>query len=224
MRASLFAETVVAPADIGVAAVVPTPAPAIPPPARFHLLLEDVQDPGNVGTMLRTAAAAGVDQVLLSRQCAFAWSPKVLRAGQGAHFATTIVEDVDLVAWAAAFAASGRRSDRHGAARRDDALRREAARAVGGDGRQRGRGTVGARCCDRATRRVSIPMHEGTESLNAAAAAAVVLFELVRRRESFSSEERATRNSRFRRNPGMQRRRSAVQVPSRPCACRLDLA
>jgi len=54
MRASLFADTVVAPADIAVAAVVPTPAPAIPPSARFHLLLEDIQDPGNVGTILRT--------------------------------------------------------------------------------------------------------------------------------------------------------------------------
>ena len=58
------------------------------PPRRrdFHLLLEDVQDPGNVGSILRTAAAAGVEQVLLSKHCAFAWSPKVLRAGQGAHF------------------------------------------------------------------------------------------------------------------------------------------
>ncbi len=49
----------------------------------------------------------GVEQVLLSRLCAFAWSPKVLRAGQGAHFLTTIVEDVDLAAWVASFRAEG---------------------------------------------------------------------------------------------------------------------
>src|SRR5207249_5429846 len=72
--------------------------PAAPPPistlslhdalpiSDFCLLLEDVQDPGNVGSMLRSAAAAGVAQVFLSPGCAFAWSPKVLRAGQGAHF------------------------------------------------------------------------------------------------------------------------------------------
>ena len=57
--------------------------------------------------MLRTAAAAGVTQVLLSKECAFAWSPKALRAGQGAHFLTTVVEDVDLCAWSAAFRAGG---------------------------------------------------------------------------------------------------------------------
>ena len=183
MRASLFADTVVAPADIAVAAVVPTPAPAIPPSARFHLLLEDIQDPGNVGTILRTAAAAGVDQVLLSRQCAFAWSPKVLRAGQGAHFATTIVEDVDLVAWTAAFAARNGEviatTPRDAAMLYDAKLREPWAVMVGNEGA----GLSGA-LLGRATRRVSIPMHEGTESLNAAAAAAVVLFELVRRRES----------------------------------------
>ena len=61
------------------------------------VLLDGVQDPGNVGTLLRTAAAAGVRQVLaVDRACAAAWSPKVLRAGQGAHFVLDIVEDADL--------------------------------------------------------------------------------------------------------------------------------
>ena len=46
MRASLFADTVVAPADVAVAAIVPTPSQAVPPPASRHLLLEDIQDPG----------------------------------------------------------------------------------------------------------------------------------------------------------------------------------
>lgn len=182
MRASLFAETVVAPADVAIAAVVPTPAHAIPPPARHHLLLEDIQDPGNVGTMLRTAAAAGVEQVLLSKHCAFAWSPKVLRAGQGAHFATTVVEDVDLVAWAADFVARGGEliaTTPHGAGSLYAAEVREPwAVAIGNEG-----AGLSAALVERASRRVAIPMHEGTESLNAGAAAAVVLFELVRRRE-----------------------------------------
>jgi TrmH family RNA methyltransferase len=183
LRAALFAQTVVAPADVAVAAVVPTPAPSTPPPARFHLLLEDIQDPGNVGTMLRTAAAAGVDQVLLSKHCAFAWSPKVLRAGQGAHFATTVVEDVDLIAWTDAFAGGGGEvvaTTPHRAQSLYDATLREPwAVMVGNEGAGLSPALLG-----RASSRVAIPMRAGTESLNASAAAAVVLFELVRRRES----------------------------------------
>ena len=106
-RQSLFDEIATLPAGVGVLAVIDTPAP--PPPARadFCLLVDDVQDPGNVGSMLRTAAAAGAAHVLLSKHSAFAWSPKVLRAGQGAHFCVDIHEDVDLPAWASEHRASG---------------------------------------------------------------------------------------------------------------------
>jgi TrmH family RNA methyltransferase len=81
----------------GVLAAVPTPqGEPIPPGADLVLLLEDVQDPGNVGTLLRSAAAAGARHVALSPGCAFAWSLKTVRAGMGAHFALNIVEGVDL--------------------------------------------------------------------------------------------------------------------------------
>jgi TrmH family RNA methyltransferase len=186
VRASLFAATVMAPADVAIAAVVPTPAPSMPPPAHSHLLVEDVQDPGNVGTMLRTAAAAGVEQVLLSKQCAFAWSPKVLRAGQGAHFATIIVEDVDLAAWCERFRATGGEViatvPRDAPSLYDASLRAPWAVAVGNEGAGLSRALLA-----QATACVAIPMHAGTESLNASAAAAVVLFELVRRRLSRTS-------------------------------------
>ena len=179
--AMLFSQTVVAPAEVAVAAVVPTPASSLPAPARFHLVLEDIQDPGNVGTMLRTAAAAGVEQVLLSKHCAFAWSPKVLRAGQGAHFATTIVEDVDLVAWAEAFTARGgcviATSPRDAAGLYEAKVSEPWAVAIGNEG-----AGLSAALIARAGTRIAIPMHASTESLNASAAAAVVLFELVRRR------------------------------------------
>ena len=66
------------------------------PIASDCLLLEDLQDPGNVGTILRTAAAVGVKNVLLSSKCSSAWSPKVLRAGMGAQFSLNIYEDADL--------------------------------------------------------------------------------------------------------------------------------
>jgi TrmH family RNA methyltransferase len=177
---ALFAEIATVPADVGVLAVVPTPRPAVPPPARFHLLLEDLQDPGNVGTILRTAAAAGVEQVLLSKHCAFAWSPKVLRAGQGAHFLTTVVEDVDLAAWVASFRARGglvaAMVAHHGADLYATALPRPLAIAVGNEG-----SGLSAPLAASADTRITIPMPGGMESLNAAAAAAVVLFETVRR-------------------------------------------
>ena len=150
-------------------------------PRDFHLLLDDLQDPGNVGTILRTAAAAGVEQVLLSKHCAFAWSPKVLRAGQGAHFLTTVVEDVDLAAWAAAFRAQGGHVAatvaHHGTDLYSTPLR-VAARHCRSATKAR---ACRHRCSTAADTRVTIPMPGGMESLNAAAAAAVVLFEAVRR-------------------------------------------
>jgi TrmH family RNA methyltransferase len=178
----LFAEIATSPADVGVLAVVATPRPVLPPPAAFCLLLEDVQDPGNVGSMIRTAAAAGVEQVLLSRHCAFAWSPKVLRAGQGAHFLTTLIEDVDLAAWVGAFRATGGRTVATVVAgamplHRVD-LRGRLAIAIGTEG-----SGLSAALVALAQERLTIPMASGNESLNAAAAAAVVLFESVRQRE-----------------------------------------
>lgn len=59
------------------------------------IVLEDIQDPGNLGTILRTAAATGVTNVVLSPGCASPWSPKALRAGMGAQFSLHIREDAD---------------------------------------------------------------------------------------------------------------------------------
>ena len=78
----------------GVLAIASVPASPSPTTTGFVLALDEVQDPGNVGTLIRTAAAAGVQQVWLSPGCAFAWSVKTLRAAQGAHFHTSVLEDV----------------------------------------------------------------------------------------------------------------------------------
>ena len=64
----------------------------VQPFADSVIVLDRVQDPGNLGTILRTAAAAGVGDALLTEGCAQAWSPRVLRAGMGAHFALRIHE------------------------------------------------------------------------------------------------------------------------------------
>src|SRR6476661_846700 len=83
---SAWAELAQLPAAVGLLAVVAAPVPGVERAADFCLLLDGVQDPGNVGSMLRSAAAAGVAQVFMSPHCAFAWSPNVLRAGPGAHY------------------------------------------------------------------------------------------------------------------------------------------
>jgi TrmH family RNA methyltransferase len=178
---ALLGELASLPADVGVLGVVTTPVAGPLALADFCLLLDDVQDPGNVGSMLRTAAAAGVARVLLSKRSAFAWSPKVLRAGQGAHFCVDIHEDVDLTAWAGAFRASGGEvvaTVATGGTRLHAApLAGRVAVAIGNEG-----AGLSASLLAHATQRVTIPMAAGVESLNAAAAAAVVLFECVRQR------------------------------------------
>src|SRR5437773_1227442 len=76
----------------GVAAVIRTPQSGpVPQSVSDRLLLENIQDPGNLGAILRTAVAAGTPQVFLSREAVFAWSPKVIRAGMGAHFFLSIL-------------------------------------------------------------------------------------------------------------------------------------
>ena len=140
-----------------------------------------MQDPGNVGSMLRSAAAAGVRQVLLSKHCAFAWSPKVLRAGQGAHFLVDVLEDVDLAAWAAAYRAEGGEVVAAVAAGGTSLYATRLRGRVAARDRQRRRRALAALLAQ-ATQRVTIPMPGGIESLNAAAAAAVCLFECVRQR------------------------------------------
>ena len=172
------------PAAVGALAVVPAPQPAFRRAADFCLLLEDVQDPGNVGSMLRSAAAAGVVQVFLSAQCAFAWSPKVLRAGQGAHFHLEIYERIELAAWARAYrgrviAAVAAAGEPLFAAD----LSRPVAIAIGNEG-----SGLSAALREAASLRVTIPMPGGFESLNAAAAAAICLFECVRQRHAPAPE------------------------------------
>lgn len=178
---ALFADLATVPADVAVLAVVPTPRPRDAVPADFCVLLEDVQDPGNVGSILRSAAAAGVAQAWLSPGCAFAWSPKVLRAGQGAQFLLDIHEDVDLVDWARAYRSDGGSvvaAVAHGGAPLPEVrLSPRRALAIGNEGA--GLSAALLACADL---RVTIPMPGGMESLNVAAAAAVCLYECVRQR------------------------------------------
>lgn len=70
----------------GMIAVFPIPILAIPPMVQSTIILDAIRDPGNLGTILRSAQGAGVDQVLLAPECADLYNPKVVRAAAGAHF------------------------------------------------------------------------------------------------------------------------------------------
>ncbi len=161
----------------GIVAVVPTPRPQ-PQPRGMDacVMLEELQDPGNLGSILRSCAAAGVGHVLLSRGSAHAWSPRVLRAAMGAHFALAIYEGADLVQAAREFNGA-RVATRQGAGRSifDADLKGRVALMLGNEG-----AGLGAALLAAADTVVSIPMPGKAESLNVAAAAAICLFERVR--------------------------------------------
>lgn len=163
----------------GVAAVVRAPEPGpIPKTLSTCLLLEGIQDPGNLGSILRTAVAAGVAQVFLSRGSVFAWAPKVIRAGMGAHFHLSIFEDADLKG--VARACSGRivaMEPRAAVSLYELDLKGPVAWILGSEGSGLSDGALRL-----ATDRARIPMPGSTESLNVAAAAAICLFEQVRQR------------------------------------------
>ncbi|NJD25506.1 MAG: RNA methyltransferase [Betaproteobacteria bacterium] len=165
----------------GLVAIAALPAPVAVDPQKDAILLDGVQDPGNVGTLLRTAAAAGVKQAILGPGCAAAWSPKVLRAGQGAHFVMNVVEDADLATFLADFRGTSVATTLGG-----DAGSLYAAELAGPLAWIFGSEGQGVRpeLLAGASQRVHIPMPGAVESLNVAAAAAVCLFEMVRRRSA----------------------------------------
>lgn len=158
-------------------AVPPAPTSTI---TRDCLLLDAVQDAGNVGTLLRTAAAAGVTDVLLGHGCASAWTPRVLRAAQGAHFALRIREQADLVAFLEHYPGVSIAAVAHdGEPLYALDLAVSAAWLFGNEG-----AGVAPELIVRAKRRATIPLAPGCESLNVAAAAAICLFEMRRQRIS----------------------------------------
>jgi TrmH family RNA methyltransferase len=167
----------------GILAAVPIPkAEPSPRPAEgFAVLLDGIQDPGNLGSVLRSAAAAGGTEAYLSSQCADPWSPKSLRGGMGAQFALRIDDRADLPALARAFRGKLVALD----ASAPDSLfdldlsEGKVAFILGSEG-----GGIDPHLAALVQLRVVIPMRPGIESLNVGAAAAVCFFEWARQRSS----------------------------------------
>lgn len=167
---------------VGIGFVIEVPALPAPRLERAAVILDRLQDPGNVGSILRSAAGAGIVEIFCAHGTADAWSSKVLRAAMGAHFGLTIAEHCDLDALTATSRVTLCATSSHATASVFDVdLRRDVAWIFGNEG-QGVAPVLLARC-----QAVAIPQPGGQESLNVAASAAVCLFEQVRQRLGHSS-------------------------------------
>ena len=162
--------------------VVPWPGPGTLDPDAPGVLLDRLQDAGNVGTILRSAAAFACSQVVALKGTAALWSPKVLRAAMGAHTALSLVEAADpdaLAAWRVPLLAT---SSHDGDALHRASLPWPCAWAFGHEGQGLAPSIVG-----RCSARLRIVQPGGEESLNVAAAAAICLYETARQRLTTSA-------------------------------------
>lgn len=174
---ALFAglSTLESPARIGF--LVATPAAAEPQAGVASVVLDRLQDAGNVGSILRSAAALGVTQVIALKGTAALWSPKVLRAGMGAHFGLRLVEGIALERLDAlglplvATSSHAKRSIAEGG------LPWPCAWVLGHEGQG-----IDAALLARCVEQRRIPQPGGEESLNVAAAAAICFYESLRQR------------------------------------------
>lgn len=163
----------------GIAAVFPLPALTPPPYPALILIIDRVRDPGNLGTMLRTAWAANVGTVLLAPETADAYNPKVVRAAMGAHFYVPIVS----VSWDEIVERTANVSRIYLSDAGSNTIYTHAdwtppvALIVGGEAEG-----AGPEAHKLATATLSIPMPGSAESLNAAVASGILLFEAVRPR------------------------------------------
>ncbi len=159
--------------------VIVLPIPALPRLPGLSLLLDGIRDPGNLGTILRAAWAAGVGQVLMLPGCVDFSGPKVLRSGMGAHFHVPVRrasweqarQEVSDPVWLADAAPSGLRYDR---------VDWNAAGGLIIGGEAEGAGAEAHALAGKHL--LTIPMAAGVESLNAALSAAILLFEAARQR------------------------------------------
>ncbi len=172
---SMFAAVSPVTTPTGILAQVKIPALPLPESPAFVLMLENIQDPGNLGSMLRNAAAAGVEAVYLSAGCTEAWSPRALRGGQGAHFVLPVVEQADLLSEVRQFQGLTLATAMHGASLYEQDLTANVAFIIGNEG-----AGISQPLIDAASRTITVPMPGRVESLNAASASAVCLFERVR--------------------------------------------
>ena len=162
----------------GILAVLPLSNLPIPDSPNFVLIPDQIRDPGNLGTLLRTAAAAGAQAALLPPETTDAFAPKVLRAGMGAHFRLPIhsmtwdeireyIKDLQIYL-----------ADMNGRSCWETDLRQPLALVIGGEAEG-----ASEEARKLTAQKIAIPMPGNIESLNAGVAGSVLMFEVVRQRK-----------------------------------------
>ena len=163
----------------GVLAVLELTNLPLPNSPTFVLIPDQIRDPGNLGTLLRTAAAVGVQAVLLPPETTDAFAPKVVRSGMGAHFRLPIHS----MTWdeIKRFCESENQrvylADMDGQSCWETNLREPLALIIGGEA-----DGASEHARELANQKISIPMNGNMESLNASVAGSVLMFEVVRQR------------------------------------------
>ena len=152
----------------------------VPPADAKIFAVESVRDPGNMGTIMRSAAAFGVDTLVISRDCADIYNPKTVRGAMGALFKMNIFVFDDIRAAIECLKSSGRRVyaaalDKTAVSLDKVAFGKGDTAIVGNEGHGLSPETVSA-----CTQSLYIPMEEGSESLNAGVAASVILWKMYR--------------------------------------------
>jgi RNA methyltransferase, TrmH family len=181
-RALKMACDTVTPQGIVAAVRLPAPPSLVDPEEPIVLILDGISDPGNAGTLLRSAAGAGVRTVLATQGSVDIFSPKVVRGGMGAHFRLKLAEGLS---WTELLAALDPGRALVVAQMDSDTpyfqfdWHSTAALVVGSESRGPSR-----KALEKATATVSIPLEQGVESLNAAVAGSIILFEAKRQRAS----------------------------------------
>lgn len=164
----------------GILAVLELTAVPIPDRLDFVLIPDQIRDPGNLGTLLRSASAAGVQAVFIPPETADAFAPKVVRSGMGAHFRLPIHN----LGWDEIEQALGQHglrifiADMDGASCWETDLTQPAALIIGSEAE----GASGS-AAKLAKGRIRIPMSGNIESLNAGAAGSILMFEVMRQRQ-----------------------------------------
>ena len=162
----------------GILAVLELAQPPIPSPLNFVLIADQIRDPGNLGTLLRTASAAGVQAVFLPPETTDAFSPKVVRAGMGAHFRLPIQSMKWEKIRREIRALPVYLADMDGISCWETDLRGPLVLIIGNEAEG-----ASPEARELATQKISIPMSGDMESLNAGVAGSVLMFEVMRQRK-----------------------------------------
>jgi len=142
----------------------------------LNLFIDGIQDPGNLGSILRTAEAAGINSIYLSKKSAELWSPKTLRGSQGAQVNLKCYEGQDLLGLCNQVSIPIYSLSICGESLYDDDIPQDLVLVLGGEG-----GGIDAEIISKSTKSISIPMQGSIESLNVGTAAGIFIYEYFRR-------------------------------------------